>query len=194
MRSPFTADGYQSFEELAREHTEGLDYRIHVREPRGSQVAILAPHGGKIEGGTSQIATLMAGEEHGLYLFEGLRQSQDNFDRLHLTSRCFDEPRCLALLARCEVTLTVHGYREEGPPDVLLGGLHAPLREALATALRAHGLSVATEGHRYPGLDPFNVCNRARSGRGVQMELSTALRRSRQWSGLVEAVRDVLRG
>lgn len=192
MRSPVRADSYTCFEDLAREHVEGVDFQVHVREPLGSRFAVLAPHGGRIEGGTSQIARLVAGEDHGLYLFEGLRENGDNFDRLHLTSRNFDEPRCLSMIAGCDVALVVHGYFGEGPPDVLLGGLHRELRDDFAVALRAAGLSVATEGHKYPGLDPRNICNRARSGRGVQMELSTALRRSRQWETMVEAARGIL--
>jgi phage replication-related protein YjqB (UPF0714/DUF867 family) len=185
------ADSYQGFEDLAREHQEGIDFAIHVRASARSQIAILAPHGGKIEGATSDIARLIAGEEHGLYLFEGLRSSGDNFTRLHLTSHYFDEPRCLALLAECETAIAIHGYAAEGA-EVLLGGLDIALKNALASAMRTAGLSVLSEGHRYPGRDPLNVCNRTRSGKGVQLELSKTLRRSRAWEGLVDAVQSVL--
>lgn len=190
-RRPVAADSYRGFDDLVGAHTEGVDFTVHVRYPQDSPVAILAPHGGRIEGGTSAVARLIAGVEHGLYLFEGRRSAGDNFDRLHLTSHCFDEPRCLELISRCEVVVAVHGYAAPGA-DVLLGGRDERLKRELAPALIAQGLTVQSDGHPYPGLDPRNVCNRGRSGQGVQVELSARLRRLHNWTGLAEAVRDVL--
>jgi phage replication-related protein YjqB (UPF0714/DUF867 family) len=191
MRKPVPADSYRGYDDLASAHTEGVDYAVHVHYPQDSGVAVIAPHGGRIEGGTSAVARLIAGIDHGLYLFEGLRNEGDNFDRLHLTSHFFDEPRCLGLIARCDTVIAVHGYASPGA-DVLLGGLDECLKRKLAPALAAQGLSVKTDGHNYPGLDPRNICNRGRSGHGVQVELSARLRRTHDWSGLVRAVRSVL--
>ena len=190
-RRPVPADSYRGFHDLANGHAEGVDYVVHVRYPQDSSAAIIAPHGGRIEGGTSAVARLIAGAEHGLYLFVGLRTEGDNFDRLHLTSHCFDEPRCLDLISRCDTVIAVHGYASPGA-DVLLGGRDAELKRALAPALSAEGLTVQTDGHPYPGLDPRNVCNRGRAGQGVQMELSARLRRLHNWTRLVAAVRNVL--
>jgi phage replication-related protein YjqB (UPF0714/DUF867 family) len=191
VRRPVLADSYRSFEDLARLHAEGVDYTVHVRPPQRSAAAIIAPHGGRIEGGTSAAARLIAGDDHGLYLFEGLRTANDNFDRLHLTSHWFDEPRCLALIGGCDTVIAVHGYAAPGP-DVLLGGRDVVLKLQLARALAAAGLEVATDGHVYPGTDPRNICNRGRSGQGVQLELSAKLRRAHAWSALAAAVREVL--
>jgi phage replication-related protein YjqB (UPF0714/DUF867 family) len=191
MREPVPADSYRGYGDLARAQTEGVDFAVHVRIAENSPVAILAPHGGRIEGGTSAVARLIAGTEHGLYLFEGLRAANDNFDHLHLTSHCFDEPRCLDMIAACDTVIAVHGYAAPGA-DVLLGGRDERLKYALAPALAACGLSVQTNGHDFPGLDPRNICNRGRTGQGVQMELSANLRRAHRWSGLVQAVRSVL--
>jgi phage replication-related protein YjqB (UPF0714/DUF867 family) len=191
MRKPVPADSYRGYGDLALAHREGLDYAVHVRYPENSPVAVIAPHGGRIEGGTSAVARLIAGADHGLYLFEGLRAANDNFDCLHLTSHCFDEPRCLDLISACDTVIAVHGYAAPGA-DVLLGGLDERLKCALAPALAAHGLTVQTNGHAFPGLDPRNICNRGRTGQGVQMELSASLRRAHNWSGLVQAVRGVL--
>jgi phage replication-related protein YjqB (UPF0714/DUF867 family) len=41
-------------------------------------------------------------------------------------------------------------------------------------------------------MDPRNICNRGRTGRGVQLEISLALRRSPRRVILVRAVREVL--
>ena len=194
MRLPVPADHYRGYDDLSGRYVEGLDYAIHVVEPRSSAtaaVAVIAPHGGGIEGGTSEIARQIAAADHGLYLFEGLRTTGDNFECLHLTSRYFDEPRCLSLIAACDTVIAVHGYAAHGP-DVLLGGRDERMKAELVRGLAAHGLSCQAEGHRYPGTDPLNVCNRGRSGQGVQLELSSTLRRSREYAALARAVRDVL--
>jgi phage replication-related protein YjqB (UPF0714/DUF867 family) len=73
----------------------------------------------------------------------------------------------------------VHG-RKNGDDDasVWVGGLHEPLRDAIAAALRDSGFRAKSvgEGHPLSGRDPTNICNRGRQGAGVQLELPMALR------------------
>jgi phage replication-related protein YjqB (UPF0714/DUF867 family) len=185
------SDDFHSYDDLARHFREGVDYAVHVVPRERSPIAVLAPHGGRIEGRTSDVARLIAGDEHGLYLFEGLRTTGDNFDCLHLSSRWFDEPRALDLVSRCDTVVAVHGYVGPGP-DVLLGGLNDELKEKIARSLAQAGLSYLTDGHRFPGADPRNICNRGRSGAGVQLELSDRVRKGGDWSGLALAVRAAL--
>ncbi len=192
-RKPVRSDGYRGFEDLAGQYVEGVDYAVEVIPRPRSRVAVIAPHGGRIEGRTSEIARLIAGDDHRLYLFEGLRPSGDNFDCLHLASHRFDEPRALELIAGCDTIIAVHGYAASGP-DVLLGGLDERLKLIVARSLRAAEISFLTEGHRYPGIDTRNICNRGRSGAGVQIELSSGFRRKGDWSGLAATVRAVLAG
>jgi len=182
-----------SYDDLAQRYLEGVDYAVHVVPREGSGIAILAPHGGHIEGRTSEIARLIAADDHALYLFEGLRTTGDNFDCLHLTSGQFDEPRALDLISRCDTVVAVHGYAAAGP-DVLLGGLHERLKSELARALQQAGFSCQALGHRFPGKDPRNICNRGRSGQGLQLELSEGLRKGGDWSGLAAVVRVALAG
>ena len=92
------ARAYRSYADLARAQTRGRDYRIVVERRPASPVAVIAPHGGGIENGTSELARAIAASDFSLYLFEGLRRSR-NYTALHLTSRCFDEPQCLGLIA-----------------------------------------------------------------------------------------------
>jgi phage replication-related protein YjqB (UPF0714/DUF867 family) len=184
-------NNFRCYDDLARHYLEGVDYAVHVMPRERSRVAVLAPHGGRIEGRTSDIARLIAGDEHGLYLFEGLRITGDNFDCLHLASHCFDEPRALDLVAGCDTVVAVHGYAAPGP-DVLLGGLDERLKEAVVQALAGIGISCVADGHRFPGRHPRNICNRGRSGEGVQLELSEQLRKSGNWSGLAGTIRAVL--
>ena len=190
-RNPAPSDSYRCYDDLARRFAEGIDFAVHLRRCERSAVAILAPHGGCIEGGTSEVARLIAGDEHGLYLFEGLRTTGDNFACLHLASHCFDEPRCLELIRDCDTVISVHGFAAAAP-DVLLGGLDERLKQLLADALTACGFSVLSHGHRFPGRDPRNICNRGRGGEGVQLELSEELRASGDRLGFADAVRSVI--
>jgi phage replication-related protein YjqB (UPF0714/DUF867 family) len=185
------SDTFLCYDDLARNYIENVDYAVRVTKREQSRVAVLAPHGGRIEGRTSEIARLIAGDDHSLYLFEGLRPTGDNFDCLHLASRYFDEPRALDLIADRDVVIAVHGYASAGP-DVLLGGLNEGLKRDIAQVLAEAGISYQMEGHRFPGTQPRNICNRGRSGAGVQLELGEGLRKSGDWPGMACAIRSVL--
>jgi phage replication-related protein YjqB (UPF0714/DUF867 family) len=191
MTKRVLSDDFRCYDDLAKHYLEGVDYAVHVVARERSQAAVLAPHGGRIEGRTSEIARLIAGDDHSLYLFEGLRTTGDNFDCLHLASRYFDEPRALDLIAGCDIVIAVHGYAAVGS-DVLLGGLNEDLKRDIAQALAGAGISCQMEGHRFPGTQPRNICNRGRSGAGVQLELSEGLRKAGDWPGMARAVRTVL--
>ena len=62
----------------------------------------------------------------------------------------------------------------------------------MARALHAAGVAVTTEGHRYAGRHPDNICNRGRRGAGVQLELTGRLRGGPQEAVFVDTVRAVL--
>jgi phage replication-related protein YjqB (UPF0714/DUF867 family) len=178
------------FADLANAYTEGTDYRVYLQPRPGSTVAIVAPHGGGIEFGTSEIARAIAGDEFNLYLFEGCRPS-GNYKALHLTSHWFDEPRCLGLLAHCDHVLTVHGCRGD-TAQVLIGGLDEALKIDVAETIQAAGTTVRSTDHSYMGREPKNICNRGRRGVGVQLELTRALRLQRTPDALIRATRGVL--
>jgi phage replication-related protein YjqB (UPF0714/DUF867 family) len=184
-------DRHRSYAELSSAHREGIDYHVTV-ERRGSGVAIVAPHGGRIERGTSDVARAIAGDDFDLYLFEGALPTM-NFETLHITSTRFDEPRALALIADCDAVLAVHGVADTGE-RALLGGRDRALVCAMADRLYARGVLAQTSGHRYAGLDPRNLCNRGRQGRGVQIELSDRLRGGRYEKAVIDAVRAALHG
>lgn len=180
---------FAGFAALAAAHREGRDYlrRRHFRAH--SDVAILAPHGGRIEPHTDQIAADIAGAEFSLYAFRSLVPRE--VANLHITSHRFDDPDCIVPLAAHPYVVTVHGCRVDGE-KALLGGLDQELLAELADAIRHAGFAVQTEGHRFPGRHPRNICNRGARARGVQLELSPLLRRSARRSEFVEAVRTVL--
>ena len=181
---------YGGYRDLARAQRRGLDYEITVVRRPSSRVAIIAPHGGGIEDGTSEFARRLAGEDFNLYLFEGLRPSH-NYRALHLTSHRFDEPLCLRLLVDMDSVVAVHGC-DGAEATVLLGGRDTQLRDPLALALEAAGVAAASSGHRFPATNPANICNRGASGRGVQLELPHSLRRPPSGEVIAEVVRTTL--
>src|SRR3954470_20919117 len=98
MSGILMSDKYLSFDELSRNETSGMAFSIAVRQARKS-FAIVAPHGGGIEPGTSEIADAIAAKELSYYAFLGLKAKSGNTD-LHITSTRFDEPMCLTLIGR----------------------------------------------------------------------------------------------
>lgn len=90
---------YLNFSDLLSNERPGRDYEIRHRDGL-SRVLILAPHGGAIEPGTTEIAAALAGSEHHYYSFLGLRQSGNQ--GLRIPSTVFDEPLALPMAAISE--------------------------------------------------------------------------------------------
>ncbi|MEQ8428365.1 MAG: poly-gamma-glutamate hydrolase family protein [Gammaproteobacteria bacterium] len=167
-------DIYSSFEELAQNHREQVDYRIDVR-PAPSRFAIVAPHGGRIEHGTSQVARGIAGDDHACYCFEGLKPLSHD---LHITSNKFDEPTALDIVSQVDIVVTVHGaYGKQ--PYVYFGGLHTGLKHELIYILQDAGFPAAHDpSPTRQGKGRTNICNRGQLQRGVQMEMTQGFRKS----------------
>jgi phage replication-related protein YjqB (UPF0714/DUF867 family) len=167
------ADKYRNFEHLKAHEVEGTDFAICV-ETRDGPVAVIAPHGGKIETGTSQIATAIAAGKHSLYSFEGHKKT-NNRD-LHITSANFDEPRGRELVARCDTVVAVHGLEDE-VERIDIGGLDQKLRDRIAANLQRAGFKagIVTSGP-HAAISGDNICNRGRAGAGAQLEITRSLR------------------
>jgi phage replication-related protein YjqB (UPF0714/DUF867 family) len=167
------ADRYKTYSELARAEKMGVDYRICVAD-RGSFAVIVAPHGGRIEPGTSKIAYAIADDVYSLYCFEGLKRKH-SFKDLHITSSRFDEPECFSLIARHKTVLAVHGRR--GGDKVAVGGLHTPLRDLIVANLEATRFpSEAVYSGKLAGVSSDNICNKSETGAGAQLEIPRKLR------------------
>lgn len=163
---------YPSFTALKANEVVGVDYRIRVR--RGlSGIAIMAIHGGGIEPGTTEVADAVAGQWHTFYTFSGLKPSGNT--GLHISSRKFDEPAGQFIAQNSRTVVTIHGCRDESLATYV-GGRHAAMKKAIRAALASAGFT-ATDARRFPGINPKNICNRGRSGMGVQLEISIAMRR-----------------
>ncbi|MBU0987226.1 MAG: poly-gamma-glutamate hydrolase family protein, partial [Proteobacteria bacterium] len=141
---------YQSFTELEKNEIEGKDYQIRKRYgPSG--IAVMAPHGGGIEPGTTEIADAVSGSEHTFYTFSGLKK-QGNA-ALHITSRQFDEPQGNQIVADAKTVLTIHGFKGN-EKLVYIGGRDKRLKACLRKALIEANF-IVREIKRYPGENPY---------------------------------------
>lgn len=179
-----TSDRYQSFADLSAHEPEGQAYLRHLIN-RSESVVILAPHGGGIEPGTSELACAVAGGDYSLYVFDSLKK--DFSAELHLTSTRFDDPACLHLLKKATTVLALHGCLEE-TPLVYVGGLDQSLVQGLLKSLRQAGFRTLLDGTHHAGRSPRNLCNRGATRAGVQLELSNGLR-TQMFAGMHRAQR-----
>jgi phage replication-related protein YjqB (UPF0714/DUF867 family) len=167
-------DQYLSFEQLFADEQAGVDYKI-VNTTRASKIVILAPHGGLIEPGTSEIATVIAGDDYSLYLFEGLRR-RPHCD-LHITSHRYDEPQAVAIVNDSEIVVAIHGRGDDGDSEtVWTGGLDAVTGGKLVRELNLAGFPAKIENAEHGATHPKNICNRGRTSAGVQLEIPRSLR------------------
>lgn len=168
-------DKYASFKALEAAEKKGEDYAIDSRHVAGSPVVIIAPHGGNIEPLTNSIADHIAGHHFSFYAFRGLKPGSP----LHIASSLFDEPLCVDLVVAHERALSIHGWGESGE-RVCIGGRDNQLIAALKANLAATGIKVQDAAGGLRGTDPQNIVNRCRSARGVQLELTMALRKNKK--------------
>jgi phage replication-related protein YjqB (UPF0714/DUF867 family) len=185
---------------------EGVDYaRRHRRHERFDdtlartddvpKTTILAPHGGGIEPGTSELCLAVAGHHpanlpqippagvtYDYWMFEGLRELGNA--ALHVRSTGCDDGVAVSLCAGSLNALALHGFRPE-PPDfpedgqvVLVGGGNTILRGYLLEGLRNADFDARDAGQHgeLDGNAKCNIVNRTLLGMGAQLELSTPLR------------------
>jgi phage replication-related protein YjqB (UPF0714/DUF867 family) len=185
---------------------EGVDYaRRHRRHERFDdaqarsddvpKTTILAPHGGGIEPGTSELCLAVAGYHpanlpqvppagvtYDYWMFEGLRELGNA--ALHVRSTGCDDGVAVSLCAGSLNALALHGFRPEPPdfsPDdqvVLVGGANATLRGYLLDGLLDADFDARDAGGHgeLDGNAKCNIVNRTLLGMGAQLELSTPLR------------------
>jgi phage replication-related protein YjqB (UPF0714/DUF867 family) len=185
---------------------EGVDYaRRHRRHERLDdtlartddvpRTTVLAPHGGGIEPGTSELCLavagyhpanlpriLPAGVTYDYWMFEGIRELGNA--ALHVRSTGCDDGVAVSLCAGSLNALALHGFRPQ-PPDfseddqvVLVGGGNTVLRGYLLEGLRDAGFDASDAGQHgeLDGDARCNIVNRTLLGMGAQLELSTPLR------------------
>jgi phage replication-related protein YjqB (UPF0714/DUF867 family) len=169
-------DKYRSFAELSAHETKGVDFRIRAVR-KESAIVVLAPHGGEIEPGTSEIASAIAGADLSFYCFEGIIPGRPHGD-LHIKSGLFDETQCCELVASADLVIAIHRRMDEKDPEtVSTGGRDTLARDRIVEFLQKAGFKAeADDKSSISGTDPRNICNRGRRKAGVQLELPRSLR------------------
>ena len=166
-------DKYFNFAELKKYEEEGEDYIVRYRYA-DSDTAIMAPHGGGIEPGTHDIADEVAGKDFLFYSFSGIKKRGNSI--LHISSTRFDEPLAMETARKAFTVITLHGCRGKGE-IVYTGGKNNKLRSGLSIKLAEAGFKVEhSQDDELKGKSDYNICNRCRSGKGVQLEISMGLR------------------
>jgi phage replication-related protein YjqB (UPF0714/DUF867 family) len=186
---------YRSIYELRDHETEGKDYQVSYQR-RDERVLIMAPHGGKIEPMTSEIAEAIAKDDYSFYSFEGLKT--DGNSVLHIESHLFDEPCALKAIEKADLVVTVHGQLNHKEEFIMVGGLHVDLRSEIRRGLEAAGFQTRPPTEGLQGIDPDNICNRGRWKGGVQLEVSRKVRDSLRMApdrlqGFADVVRKAIR-
>jgi phage replication-related protein YjqB (UPF0714/DUF867 family) len=208
LASTTTSDTYRSNTELYQDPNlvETVDYARRYRRqelfgdglPGTHAVAkttIIAPHGGGIEPGTSELCLAIAGFHpatlavtpgtgitYDYWMFEGLRA--ENNSQLHVTSTHCDDGVAVSLCAGSLNALALHGCStsQAGLPDgaeaVLVGGRNATLKLHLLNEFAAAGLNPidAADRDSLNGDEPTNITNRTLLGMGGHLELTGPLR------------------
>jgi phage replication-related protein YjqB (UPF0714/DUF867 family) len=172
-------DKYNNYKQLRKNEELNKDYRINWRKGESDSV-IIAPHGGNIEPGTTEIADAVAGKDHSCYSFEGIKSSRNG--DLHITSTIFDEPHGMNLVKASMNVLALHGCLGDAE-IVYIGGLDISLKRNIQDSLIRAGFKTAEHDNpELQGLSKSNICNRGKKGHGVQLELSTGLRKKMFYS------------
>ena len=167
-------DTYPNFKSLSGAQKKGRDFEIRVKKTK-SRIAIIAPHGGGIEPGTSEIAKSIAGEDFTYYSFEGIK-NKDNKKYLHITSTNFDEPGCVEMCKNSDIVLAIHGTKDKDE-IAYVGGRHEGLKQKIINELTKAGFNAKEDTTNHSGRDAKNICNRGRPKKGLQLEISRGLRK-----------------
>lgn len=185
---------------------EGVDYARRYRrdelfsdgDPRTGVVdrtAVIAPHGGGIEFGTSELCVAIAGRHpatlevvpgtgttYGYWMFEGLRTAGNAV--LHVTATNCNDAVALSTCGGVLNALAVHGCttaRAKLPDDaeaVLVGGRNATFKQRLLDAFTDAEIDAidAADNVALRGEEPDNIVNRTLLGMGAQLEITAPLR------------------
>ncbi len=168
-------DYYKSMTELYNDTKEGIDWKKDTRNV-GKSVLIVAPHGGNIEQGTSELTKLVANNgDFDYFSFEAIRPS--NNTQLHVTSTNYDDATLHDMIQDRTATISIHGAQGE-EQLVYLGGYQSPLRDAIQSQLERKGFVVKIPPEYLGGLSNANFINKVEESTGVQLELTTALRKA----------------
>lgn len=179
------ADYYDSMTQLYA-NEPSTSWSRTIRPVTGSLVLVSAPHGGGIEFTTTDMADKIAGSNFNFHTFRGLLPS-GNFARLHVTSTRYDCPYMEAINQAGDYTLTVHGASGT-IPVTYVGGWDIEGMNLVKQKLLAAGFTLQNPPAGLSGTGTLNITNRNSRGKGIQLELTTALRSSMKTNGVLNQI------
>jgi phage replication-related protein YjqB (UPF0714/DUF867 family) len=170
---------------LQRGYVPNRDFCVAFGDSKIEVCLLIAPHGGGIEPGSSEIMRIVA-EVGGWawYEFAGFLR-KGNKDALHISSTDFDEPTLMSLLPKAGFVVGFHGASESREPIVYVGGKwqlgRRTIVETINAVSRKHGIR-AVDAIDTPaathlrGLNDSNITNRGKRAEGIQLEFSRGAR------------------
>ena len=177
------ADTYKSMTELMQNTIEGVDWDIETYDT-DSDIISMAVHGGGIEIGTTELAKLVA-EKGGYNFFSFTAKLPSNNTQLHVTSTNYDAPRIIDKIQDSAHSISIHGA--SGTEEyTYMGGGNTALKNLIWKNLTESGFDCRESPGNLAGVEPMNIANRTMLGMGVQLELSTEMRKAffkdKDWS------------
>jgi phage replication-related protein YjqB (UPF0714/DUF867 family) len=173
-------------------------YKTSGDYKKKNEVFIMAPHGGGIETGTTELALATAGftddfnahpatsKKYDYFIFNGTNSKEKN-DELHVTASNYDDPVANELVKHSLISLAFHGCTDEQPKQstgegykaCLIGGLDKPFKKILDQRIDGAGFkAIITTQESLNGDMPENIINKNRRSEGAQFELTTSFRKS----------------
>lgn len=166
------ADKYRNMVELKQ--NENKWSIITSKKPH--PILSLAPHGGGIEAGTSELALLVSQKlQCSYYTFKGQLDTGNSI--LHVTSTHYDEPTALDISKTSEYTISIHGCVDTKQSITYIGGTNVELIDLFKKYLQIGGFNVIDAPSYLGGKSNKNIANRNINKSSVQLELSTQQRR-----------------
>jgi phage replication-related protein YjqB (UPF0714/DUF867 family) len=170
---------------LKRGNVLGRDFRVEFGDSKIELCLLIAPHGGGIEPGSSEIMRAVADlGGWAWYEFAGFLR-RGNKEALHLSSTHFDEPTLKGMLHQARLVISFHGAGESEESMVYVGGKWKLGRHTVTASINRtfgeHGIRAtdATDGavaEHLRGLDDTNITNLGKLAEGVQLEFSRGAR------------------
>ena len=167
-------DRFKSMKELENVTVENEDWEIET-DDKDSSVSILAIHGGGIEPATTELAQVIA--DKGIIIIFLLRDYVVKAIMncmLHLQITMTH--KLLKLLKKVKRAIALHGCKGEDSV-AYLGGNDQQLIDILSDALSDVGIKVQEAPNTMAGKQDENIINLTKNNAGVQIELTSSLRK-----------------
>ncbi len=130
------------------------------------KIGIIDIHGGNIEPGTEEIAKNIAGDNLPIYI---------NNSGKHIESTKFENSELEKFIMDKDIIVSIHGEKDVENSFAMIGGLDLDLKSKIESKLKTN-FEVKEPPEILNGNNSDNICNKGKSGKGIQIEISRKLR------------------